>query len=170
MQFALRGDPPSAAAARPHGMTVSNKSRIEVLPVLFIPSDATWVTQRDIDLYSYLVFAHLELVQQHYKAVLKTDTFKISSERCFVYRAQHEDTYYMGRISNSAPDSASLWLRILRARHQDRYSSNNIFVIVYVHAHTEDSAVMRIRRRSDLQRRPEYRWRFAGLELTADVR
>lgn len=125
MQLALRGDPPSAAAARPHGMTVSNKPRIEVLPVLFIPSDATWVTQRDIDLYSYLIFAHLELVQQHYKAALKTDTFKISSEPMFVYRAEHNDAYYRG-----GPNTAE----ILRARHQDRYSTNNIFLIVYVRA------------------------------------
>ncbi len=122
MQLVLRGDPPSATVARPHGMAVSNKPRIEVLPVLYIPSDATWVTQRDIDLYSYLIFAHLELAQAHYKARLKTDTFKISSEPLFVYRAPHDDA--------DGPSVAE----ILRARHQDRYSSNNIFVVVYVHA------------------------------------
>ncbi len=73
MQLALRGDPPSAAAARPHGMTVSNKPRIEVLPVLFIPSDATWVTQRDIDLYSYLILA------QPYSAVARARGARKSS-------------------------------------------------------------------------------------------
>ena len=40
--------------------------------------------------------------------------------------------YYVNGIKTSQPDSPTG--EILRARHQDRYSSNNIFVTIYVHA------------------------------------
>jgi len=137
MQLAFRGDPPKAAEARAHGMAVSNKPRLEVLPVLVIPRDANWITQRDIDLYSYLIFAHLELAQQHYKSLLGTDTFKISGEPLFVYRSPHDDAYYLEQIAPKTPGPDAPHLitgEILRARHQDRYSSNNIYVIIYVRA------------------------------------
>jgi len=71
-------------------------------------------------------------VQRHYKARLKTDTFKISSEPLFVYHAEHDDAHY--RDGPSTPE-------ILRARHQDRYSSNNIFVIVYVRAKPREAGM-----------------------------
>jgi hypothetical protein len=105
MRLAFRGDPPNAAEARPHGMAVSNKPCIEV-PVLFIPSNATWVTPRDIDLYSYLIFAHLELAQKHYKSALGTDTFKISREPLLVHHAKHDDAYYLEHHDADPPTGA----------------------------------------------------------------
>jgi hypothetical protein len=135
----FRGTPPKASEARTHGMPISNKPRLEVLPVLFIPrdapGDANWITQRDIDIYSGLIFAHLELAQKRYKSLLKIDTFKISGEPLFVVRSKYDDAYYLERIhpKTAGPDAVTLITgEILRARHQDRYSSNNIFVTIYV--------------------------------------
>ena len=103
MQFLLRGDPPKASEARPHNMPLSNKPRLEVLPVLFIARDANWITESDIDLYSYLIFKHLELSQRYYKNQLGTDTFKIADEPVFVYRAQYDDAHYLAGHSNEKP-------------------------------------------------------------------
>ena len=130
----FRGNPPKASEARPHGMAFSNQPRLEVLPVLFIPRDANWITQRDIDLYSFLIFSHLELAQKHYKSLLKTDTFKISGEPLFVFRSKNDDAYYLEQLANHIPGRYSSTAEILRARNQDRYSSNNILVIIYVRA------------------------------------
>ena len=136
MQFLFRGDPPKAADARPHNMTISNKPRLEVLPVLFIARDADWITPYDIDLYSYLIFKHLELAQRYYKDQLETDTFKIADEPVFVYRAQYNDDHYLaGHTDETLPGTSQMFAReILAARHEDRYSTNKIYLVVYVRA------------------------------------
>ena len=107
MQFLFRGDPPKASEARPHNMPLSNKPRLEVLPVLFIARDANWITESDIDLYSYLIFKHLELAQRYYKNQLGTDTFKIADEPVFVYRAQYDDAHYLAGHTNEKRSPAA---------------------------------------------------------------
>ncbi len=140
MQFLLRGDPPKASEARPHNMPLSNKPRLEVLPVLFIARDANWITESDIDLYSYLIFKHLELAQRYYKNQLGTDTFKIADEPVFVYRAQYDDAHYLaGHTNEHGPGSAQMFGReILLARHEDRYTTNKIYLVIYVRAKPRD--------------------------------
>jgi len=137
MQFVFRGDPPKASEARPHNMPLSNKPRLEVLPVLFIARDANWITESDINLYSYLIFKHLEMSQRYYKNQLGTDTFKIADEPVFVYRAQYDDAHYLAGHSNdeTVPGSAQMFGReILLARHEDRYTTNKIYLVIYVRA------------------------------------
>jgi len=140
MQFLFRGDPPKASEARPHNMPLSNKPRLEVLPVLFIARDANWITESDIDLYSYLIFKHLELAQKYYKNQLITDTFKIADEPVFVYRGQYDDGHYLaGHTDETLPGTSQMFAReFLAARHEDRYSTNKIYLVVYVRAKPRD--------------------------------
>jgi hypothetical protein len=135
MQLLFRGPPPRAGAARHHGLAVSNKPRISVLPVLFIPRDAKWITQSDIDTYAFLIYAHLELAQRHYKSLLVTDTFKIADEPILVYRAKHPNEHYLNamRKEHRGPGVAQLIAReLLDASHENRYTSRRIYLTIYV--------------------------------------
>ncbi len=135
MQLLFRGEPPRAGTAGPHGLTLSNKHVISVLPVIFIPSNSNWITQYDIDLYSYLVYAHLELAQKHYKSLLFTDTFKISDDPILIYRARHKDDYYLNatRPEYKGPGAAQLIAKeLLDASHETRYNCKHVFLTVFV--------------------------------------
>jgi hypothetical protein len=145
MQLLFRGDPPKAGTAGPHGLKLSNKHVISVLPVIFIPSDCNWITQYDIDLYSYLVYAHLELCQKHYKSLLLTDTFKISDDPILIYRAKHKDDYYLEaiRAEHKGPGAAQLIAKeLLDASHETRYNCKHVFLTVYVRSSARPTGTM----------------------------
>ena len=135
MQLLFRGEPPRAGTAGPHGLKLSNKHVISVLPVIFIPSNSNWITQYDIDLYSYLVYAHLELAQKHYKSLLLTDTFQISDDPILIYRAKHKDDYYLNLTPADyhGPGAAQLITKeLLDASHETRYNCKHVFLTIFV--------------------------------------
>lgn len=137
MQLLYRGRPTSAATARPRGLPMAAKPRIEVLPVLFLARDANWVTEADIDLYAHLLIRHLELAQRYYKAQLLTDTFRIADEPVFVYRGQLDDARYLAALKpeHRGPGEAQIIAReLLQARGEDRYTTSTVFLTVYVRA------------------------------------
>ena len=133
MAFLFRGDPPAVAEGRARNLPLSNVPRIEVLPVLFLPRDATWLTPYEIDVYAHLLLRHLELAQRTYKAQLGTDSFKIADEPVFVVRGLKADRAYLDALAKNhrGPAAGELMLQqIFQARQENRYA-NKIYLIVY---------------------------------------
>src|SRR5437870_3571236 len=85
----------SVAVGQTHGMKFGSEKRLEVLPVLFLPSDNKSITPQEIKRISNLVFAHLELLQRRYKELLQTDTFKIADGSLNVYYSKNPHSFYL---------------------------------------------------------------------------
>mgnify|MGYP001765549651 CR=1 FL=1 len=137
MRLMFRGAPPRADTHRPRSLPVAAKPRLEVVPVLFLARDATWVTPWDIDTYAALLARHVELAQHYYKAQLVTDTFKIADAPVVIHRGEKTDAEYLAALKpeHKGPGEAQMIAReLLQARGEDRYSSNSVFLIVYVRA------------------------------------
>ena len=61
-------------------------NRLEVLPVMFIPSDRRDIlASAEFAKAKTLVLQHLRLAQTHYRSLLQTDTFRISDRGVVVY-------------------------------------------------------------------------------------
>ena len=120
-----------------HGLAFGNEKRLEVLPVLFVPSDNSAITPQFIDRISDLLFAHLELTQRRYKDHLKTDTFKIADGKLNVYYSKKPHSYYHPPADDAAEKA---WERshpggplkeLFEWNRDNRFDSKYIYLILY---------------------------------------
>lgn len=114
-----------------HGFAFGNERQLEILPVLFIPSDVT-ISPQDITEISDFLYAHLELAQKRLKSLLETDTFKIASGKLPVYHAKMPDSFYATQHKNQSHEASDFLLKeVLDWRHEDRNTSKYIYLIMY---------------------------------------
>lgn len=107
----------------------ADEKRLEVLPVLFVPSDNKAVGNGHLREYSDLLSAHLRLAREHWLRILKTDTFQIAREGTRVYYGEKPDSYY----SKAHPDTAHVMLKELFERYEDnRNDSHYVYLVIYV--------------------------------------
>ena len=101
--------------------------KIEVFPVLFIPNDAH-VTQARLIESAVLLQKHLSLAQQHYSAILKTDSFNITGQKFPIYRAMQSYQFYLESLGS---DTAHQILRELFTwQKDDRMNSNRVYLTI----------------------------------------
>src|SRR5438132_1114839 len=85
----------SVASGQTHGLKFGPEPRLEVLPVLLVPSDNKSITPPVIQQTTKLLYSHLETAQQTYKRLLVTDTFKIADGNLVVHRSKIPHAYYL---------------------------------------------------------------------------
>jgi hypothetical protein len=134
MTGAVSGNVPALAQA----------SRLEVLPIVFVPSDnKDLVAGSQIEAIKDLLFRHVVLAQAHYRTLLKTDTFKIFDRKVVVFSAAHPSPAYETQVSKGGPDTAHIMLKELLAwSGEDRYSSRRVYLVIYARpAHSHGPAL-----------------------------
>jgi hypothetical protein len=105
---------------------LAQTSRLEVLPVIFIPSDRQDILAGgEIAKAKALLMQHLPLAQTHYRSLLKTDTFKISDRGVVVYTASQPAATY------GADHWEVMSKELLAWEKSDRYSSKYIYLIIH---------------------------------------
>jgi hypothetical protein len=132
-----------AASGQMHGLKFGPEKRLEILPVLFVPSDNMSITPQEIQKASKLAYAHLEVAQRLYKKWLGTDTFKIADGELIVFRSPHPHSHYVPVNKGEAmeawqkangprinPDTLAL-REVLEWRADNRFTSKYIYVIIY---------------------------------------
>jgi len=119
------------------------QARLEVLPILFVPSDNAEVTAAAEKRIAALVEEHLGVVQQTYRRLLQTGTFAIADGGLAIYRSKHLHSYYRPATHGDAekewarshPPNAEGSLLLLNEvfawRHENRYNSRYIYLILY---------------------------------------
>ena len=108
---------------------VSAEERLIVQPVFFLPSDNTSISKDDISKCSDLLFSHLTLAREHWKRILRTDTFEISGGGAGVYHARRPDAYYS---MPKGTDTAHIMLKELFDEYGDnRNTSRIIYLVIY---------------------------------------
>ncbi len=119
--------------------------RIEVLPVIFVPSDNKDVIAAGrIKMITDLLNRHLALARAHYRSVFETDTFKIADRKVVVFRAARPDAAYETQVSKGGAESAHIKLAELFAwMHEDRYSSRTVYLVIYARPATSGSPNLR---------------------------
>ncbi len=103
----------------------NNANRICVLPVLFIPSDG-YLPDSEIASSKQLLQQHMALAQGVYQKLLNT-TFCLKNE-ILVYKSQNNNAYFTGTENTSD----RILSELLDYDHADRYSSNTIYLTIYV--------------------------------------
>lgn len=112
---------------------LAQASRLEVLPVIFVPSDnKDIVASGRIETIKDLLIQHVVLAQAHYRSLLETDTFKISDRKVVVFASQRPASAYESQAATGGPDTAHIMLKELFAwTGEDRYSSRTVYLVIY---------------------------------------
>ncbi len=66
-----------AALVCSSAFVAQRQRRLEVLPIIFVPSDNKDIPEKDFPDYMLQIYRHLVLAQRHWLNVLQTDTFAI---------------------------------------------------------------------------------------------
>lgn len=106
--------------------------RLEVLPIIFVPSDNNDIQEIEYSKYMLLIYRHLVLAQRHWQNVLQTDTFAISPFG-EVYHAKQPHAYYApsGQEAENSAGLARQVVDLFQLKHDNRIDSNFVFLIVY---------------------------------------
>jgi hypothetical protein len=112
--------------------SLAAQRRLEVLPVIFVPSDNKDIQEKDYPDYMLQIYRQLVLAQRHWLNVLQTDTFAISPFG-EVYHAKKPHAYY------DPPEPATIIsigltrqiIELFQAKKDNRIDSNFIYLIVY---------------------------------------
>lgn len=108
---------------------VSAEARLIVQPVFFLPSDNSSIPRDAIERYSDLLLAHLNLAREHWRRILRTDTFEISAEGTRVHYARRPGAYY---TIPTGTDAAHIMLKELFDAYGDnRNTSRFIYLVIY---------------------------------------
>jgi hypothetical protein len=106
--------------------------RLEVLPIIFVPSDNHEIQEKEFPDYMLQIYRNLVLAQRHWLNVLDTDTFAISPFG-EVYHAKQPHAYY-DPSGPEAANSASLvrqLIEIFQLKSDNRVDSAFAYLIVY---------------------------------------
>src|SRR5262245_5286204 len=128
---ALLGLIVSDASGQSHGLGFGPQPRLELLPVLLIPSDNTSITPEDIEQISQLAYGHLEVAQGRYKELLKTDSFKIADGDLIVFRSSYPHAHYLPASGNNVDAWRLAAREVMEWRGEDRFGAKYIYVIIY---------------------------------------
>src|SRR4051812_26549171 len=124
-----------ALAALASGCTSAQaqQTRLQVVPVLFVPSDNSENYEGGkFSEVRKLIRQHLVMAQAHYRTLLVTDTFEIANGDALVYASRHPHSYYDDHFSKVKPDNAHLIVQELFARFgEDRYNSRTVYLVIY---------------------------------------
>jgi hypothetical protein len=108
---------------------VSAEARLAVQPVFFLPTDNVSYSREDMNSFSDLLSTHLNLARDHWRRILKTDTFEITRNGSRVYYARRPGSYY---TLPQAVDAAHLMLEELFDEYGDnRNASRVIYLVIY---------------------------------------
>lgn len=108
---------------------VSAEARLVVQPVFFLPTDNATYSREEMSRFSDLLFAHLNLASEHWRRILRTDTFEITRDGARVYFARRPGSYY---TMPKAADAAHLMLKELFDEYGDnRNTSRFIYLVIY---------------------------------------
>lgn len=108
---------------------VCAEARLVVQPVFFLPSDNAAYSREDMNGFSDLLFAHLNLAREHWRRILRTDTFEITRDGARVYYARRPGSYYT--VPQGA-DAAHIMLKELFDEYGDnRNTSRFIYLVIY---------------------------------------
>ncbi len=112
---------------------LAETTQLEVLPVIFVPSDnQSILTRGQIESIKDLLYRHIVLAQAHYRSMLETDTFKISGRGVVVFNAAQPASAYPSQEATSVPDSAHIILKeLFEWTGEDRHSSRTVYVVVF---------------------------------------
>ena len=125
----------NSALGQTHGFSFRNEKRLEVFPVLFVPSDVAEIPPSVVNGISESLYGRLEVAQRRYGILLETDTFKIADGPLHVFYAKRPHSYYMNLNSpnnKDGPDRAHTIMRELFSwNHDDRMQSKYIYLIIY---------------------------------------
>lgn len=107
------------------------QSRLQVYPVIFMPSDAKITKVEEIQAKKRLN-EHLSLARKHYLRILKTDTFHISKKAALVYRSTNVNKHFsMLKIAETGKSAFLIARELFTWLHDDRYRSNRIYLVIY---------------------------------------
>lgn len=112
---------------------LAQAGRIEILPVIFVPSDnQDIIAGGQIETIKKLLNQHVVRAQEHYRSLLQTDSFKISDRNVVVYASSQPAAAYETRVATGGPDTAHMMLRELFAwSGEDRYNSRTVYLVIY---------------------------------------
>ncbi|MGC9964770.1 MAG: hypothetical protein ABSE08_05140 [Syntrophobacteraceae bacterium] len=125
------------------GWTSPMPQRLVVLPVFFIPTDAS-ISERELRSAADVLQSHLQLAQNKYKALLETDTFPISDRKYNFCHAAHTSAFYdlHGRkkalnagdqVKPEDMDASHLIVKeILDWNHDNRMDSRTVYLTLFV--------------------------------------
>ena len=112
--------------------TKASQKQLEVFPLIFIPKDNTDLSGSKVDKALQILSKHLLIAQNHYKELLHTDTFKITSKAFKTYHAKYNHNYYTVQRGVKKSDSAHKILNELFDVYDDnRMDSNCIYLVLY---------------------------------------
>ena len=106
--------------------------RLEVLPIIFVPSDNKDIQEKDFPDYTLQSYRHLALAQRHWLNVLQTDTFAISPFGG-VYHAKQPHAYYdpSGPEAENSTSLARQLIELFQLKKDNRIDSIFVYLIVY---------------------------------------
>lgn len=112
---------------------IAAQRRLEVLPVIFVPSDNLKFQKDKIPEYFELIYRHLVLAQRHWLNILETDTFAISPHG-FAHYGKQPHLYYVSPDSRpGGSDGLERKLKeLFESRNDNRFDSLFIYLILYV--------------------------------------
>jgi hypothetical protein len=117
----------------PRFPALAQEHRIEVLPIIFVPSDNTAILAKNqIEPVKSKLLKHVVLARAHYRALLGTDTFVISDREVVVFEAPRPASAYTGQKAKGEADAAHVMLKdLLGWDRKDRYNSSTVYLAVY---------------------------------------
>jgi hypothetical protein len=106
--------------------------RLEVLPIIFVPSDNKDIQEKDFPDYMLQVYRQVVLTQRHWLNVLQTDTFAISPFG-EVYHAKQPHAYYdpSGAEAENSTSLARQLIELFQLKNDNRVDSTFSYLVVY---------------------------------------
>ena len=119
-------------AALTGSAALAAQRRLEVLPIIFVPSDNKEIPESEFPGYMLQLYRHLVLAQRHWLNVLETDTFAISPFG-EVYHAKQPHAYYAlsGPEAENSTSLARQLIELFQLKHDNRIDSTFVYLIVY---------------------------------------
>ena len=110
-----------------------DQSKLLVFPLFFVPKDANF-THEEAREAEELLNSHLKIAQEHYKRLLKTDTFSIANETDNVFRSNKINSHYEDIKLNEETVfvDRSILLELIEWKNDDRINSKMIYLAIYV--------------------------------------
>lgn len=109
----------------------SGQSRLSVFPVLFVPGDAS-LSQQEAVTARELLRSHLAIAQEHYRSLLRTDTFVFLENDSNVYRSINNHSFFIDApADNNDGKPNRIMKELFQWKKDDRYRSNFVYLVIY---------------------------------------
>ena len=137
-----------------------------MLPLFFIAKDIQW-SDEEYQQADALLQKHISIAQQHYKRLLKEDTFALINNQALLYQATNNLQFYTAENDQTVDTAHRIVKELFGWLEEDRYSSQHLYLVIVVRNKSQKGTDTPLRSARTFNGMPNRGGGYIELELEA---